>query len=159
PPRSTASPTSSNRCADRVSDPQRCQPTTGWRRPLMTKRSAPQRPLPPCGGGTGWGESQTSNIGVPPTPSPSPQGGGKSAQRLACRARPNSAVPVGQFRLRRGGADTATPPGLATARQLASQTIGDSFPSMRASRTQVGVVGAGPAGLLLARLLRLAGID
>jgi len=30
---------------------------------------------------------------------------------------------------------------------------------MRASRTQVGVVGAGPAGLLLARLLRLAGID
>jgi len=46
------------------------------RRPSMMKRSAPQRSLPPCGGGTGWGESRTSNIGVPPTPSPSPQGEG-----------------------------------------------------------------------------------
>ena len=30
---------------------------------------------------------------------------------------------------------------------------------MRSMRTQVGIIGAGPAGLLLARLLRLAGID
>ena len=28
------------------------------RRPSMTKRSVPQRPLPPCGGGTGWGGLQ-----------------------------------------------------------------------------------------------------
>jgi p-hydroxybenzoate 3-monooxygenase len=30
---------------------------------------------------------------------------------------------------------------------------------MQAQRTQVGIIGAGPAGLLLARLLALAGID
>ena len=32
-------------------------------------------------------------------------------------------------------------------------------PEHRALKTQVGIVGAGPAGLLLARLLDLRGID
>jgi 2-polyprenyl-6-methoxyphenol hydroxylase-like FAD-dependent oxidoreductase len=31
-------------------------------------------------------------------------------------------------------------------------------PQMRAARTQVGIVGAGPAGLLLSHLLHLAGV-
>src|SRR5690349_11959389 len=47
----------------------------------------------------------------------------------------------------------------ATAGQLAHQTIGASLRPMRTRRTQVGIIGAGPAGLLLARLLRPAGID
>ena len=67
-------------------------------------------PSPLVGEGQGGGESQTSNIGIPPTPSPCPQGGGESAQRPACRAGPNSAVPVGLFRLRPSGSDTLTQP-------------------------------------------------
>src|SRR6185436_6693202 len=54
-----------------------------------------------------------------------------------------------------GGSDTSR----ATARQLDHQTIGASLADMRSMRTQVGIIGAGPAGLLLAPLLRLAGID
>jgi small GTP-binding protein len=67
-------------------------------------------PSPLVGEGQGGGESQTSEIGAPPTPSPCPQGGGESAQRPACRAGPNSAVPVGLFRLRPSGSDTFTQP-------------------------------------------------
>jgi len=42
---------------------------------------------------------------------------------------------------------------LAARDALATTTVGLSM------RTQVGIIGGGPSGLLLARLLRLGGID
>ena len=42
---------------------------------------------------------------------------------------------------------------------LVFQTIRTKVRVMRTERTQVGIIGAGPSGLLLARLLALAGID
>src|SRR6185295_13732525 len=95
------------------------------RRPLMTKWSAPQRPLPPCGGGTGWGGIPDFEYRIPPTPCPSPQGGEESAQRLACRVGPNSAVPVGLFRLRPRGSDIPQLPTTSGAvrRRRAASTL------------------------------------
>jgi len=91
---------------------RRCQPLTGCADLDDETERAAASPPPLWGEGQGGGKSQTSIIGIPPTPSPSPhfggappaRRGGESAQRLACRARPNSGVPVGQFRLRPRGA-------------------------------------------------------
>src|SRR5262245_14923239 len=78
----------------------------------MTKRSAPHRPLPPCGGGTGWGVFQNlGNVGAPPTPNPYPPGGGGSGV-LACRELLSSLSPVWSVSFHPSGSDTATRTGL-----------------------------------------------
>ncbi len=59
---------------------RRCQPDEGGayaRRQFISSASV-CRSLPPCGGGTGRGD--TRPFWIPPTPNPSPQGGGELAQ-------------------------------------------------------------------------------
>src|SRR5262249_34178888 len=52
----------------------------------MPRRLVPQRPLPPCGGGTGRGVATSTEFVVTPLPTPPPPGGGGQAA-LASRAR------------------------------------------------------------------------
>src|SRR5438105_717825 len=42
--------------------------------------TAPQRSLPPCGGGTGRGVTSDSESGTTPLPTPPPQGGREQAE-------------------------------------------------------------------------------
>src|SRR5438105_12139675 len=50
---------------------------------LNLRRAAPQRSLPPCGGGTGRGIAAHSEIAATPLPTPPPQGGREQAVPVA----------------------------------------------------------------------------
>jgi tRNA pseudouridine32 synthase/23S rRNA pseudouridine746 synthase len=54
-------------------------------------RAAPQRSLPPCGGGTGRGVTANSESDATPLPTPPPQGGREPARRVAGESVPRTA--------------------------------------------------------------------
>src|SRR6185437_8866802 len=94
-----------------------------------------------------------------------------SSRERSVISKPNSATPTAatkrKCRVTAGPAKSAPAsksfiqvfPAIVHLRSASVASIGSSLAGRRYMRTQVGIIGAGPAGLMLARLLHLAGIE